>query len=173
MDYLSTRGGMAPQPFSEILIGGLAPDGGLVVPQHYPALSAAERAAWRGHDYRRLAVEVIGRFATDLDPQVLETLIARTYTAERFGSEAITPVRELEPGLYILGLSHGPTLAFKDIAMQLLGELFGHVLAERGETLNILGATSGDTGSSAEYAMRGKSNVKVFMLSPHGRTSPF
>ena len=173
MRYISTRGGMDPRPFSEILIGGLAPDGGLVMPEDYPRLSPAERAEWRGHDYRELALAVLGRFADDIPTDTLRALIGRAYTAERFGSEAITPVRRLEPNLYILGLSNGPTLAFKDLAMQLLGQLFGHVLAERGETLNILGATSGDTGSSAEYAMRGLSSVKVFMLSPHGRMSPF
>ena len=97
----------------------------------------------------------------------------KTYTREVFGSDAITPLRALEPGLWIEGLSNGPTLAFKDMAMQLLGALFEYELARRGEQLNILGATSGDTGSAAEYAMRGKRGVHVFMLSPHGRMSPF
>ncbi len=164
---------MAPQAFADILIGGLAPDGGLVVPVSYPRLSSNELDNWRGYDYRRLALEVISRFSTDIARDDLQALIDRTYNAETFGTEDITPVRELEPGLYILGLSNGPTLAFKDIAMQLLGNLFSHILAERGESINILGATSGDTGSSAEYAMRGRANINVFMLSPHGRTSPF
>ncbi len=173
MYYLSTRGGMSPRSFSDILIGGLAPDGGLVVPEHYPRLTPAELANWRGHDYRALALALIGRYVDDIPPADLRGLIEQSYTVRNFGSEAITPVRRLEDGLYILGLSQGPTLAFKDLAMQLLGNLFHHVLDQRGETLNILGATSGDTGSSAEYAMRGKPNIKVFMLSPRGRMSPF
>jgi len=173
MLYVSTRGGLAPSPFSEILLGGLAPDGGLVVPQSYPQLDRATLAQWRALSYPQLAFEVISRYATDLDPQVLRGLIERTYTAEVFGSPDITPVRTLEPELHLLRLSNGPTLAFKDVAMQLLGNLFEHVLAQRGQQLNILGATSGDTGSAAEYAMRGKRGIRVFMLSPHGRMSAF
>lgn len=173
MRYLSTRGGMDPQAFCDILIGGLAPDGGLVVPAQYPAVDATTLADWRGLDYAGLATAIIGRYVDDLPSATLAELIGRAYTPELFGSAEITPVRPLMPGVHILGLSNGPTLAFKDIAMQLLGQLFSHVLAERDATLNILGATSGDTGSSAEYAMRGKPNIKVFMLSPHGKTSPF
>jgi len=173
MRYVSTRGGLAPAGFSEILLGGLAPDGGLVVPEHYPRVDEATLAAWRELDYPALAFEVIRRFATDLPEADLRELIARTYTAEVFGSPAITPTRALGPDLHLLCLSNGPTLAFKDVAMQLLGRLFEYVLAREGRELNILGATSGDTGSAAEYAMRGKRGIRVFMLSPNGRMSPF
>ncbi|MET0218375.1 MAG: threonine synthase [Burkholderiales bacterium] len=173
MKYISTRGGMPPAPFTDILLGGLAPDGGLAVPDHYPQVAPAELAAWRALGYRELAFEILSRFIDDIPPAHLRDILSRTYTAEAFGSDEITPVTTLEPGLHLLHLSNGPTLAFKDIAMQLLGSLFEYVLAKRGEELNILGATSGDTGSAAEYAMKGKRGVRVFMLSPEGKMSPF
>jgi threonine synthase len=173
MLYVSTRGGMTPAPFSEILLGGLAPDGGLVVPQHYPKVDAATLAAWRPLGYPQLAFEIIRRYVGDIDEATLRALIERTYTAQTFGTPDVTPVLGLEDELYLLQLSNGPTLAFKDVAMQLLGNLFEHVLAQQGRELNILGATSGDTGSAAEYAMRGKRGIRVFMLSPHGRMSAF
>jgi threonine synthase len=173
MKYTSTRGGMAAKSFTEILLGGLADDGGLAVPDHYPKLSKAELAAMRGMNYRERAFEVISRFATDIPAADLKAIINKTYTAKIFGSDAITPVKTLEPGLHLLGLSYGPTLAFKDVAMQLLGNLFEYALAKDHAELNILGSTSGDTGSSAEYAMRGKRGIRVFMLSPLGKMSPF
>ncbi|MFO1358027.1 threonine synthase [Plasticicumulans sp.] len=173
MQYLSTRGDAAARTFSDILLAGLAPDGGLYLPEHYPQVSAAELAAWRELPYAELAFEILRKFATDLPEADLRALTARTYTAAVYRSDAITPLRTLEPGLHILGLSNGPTLAFKDMAMQLLGNLFEYVLGQSGEELNILGATSGDTGSSAEYAMRGKRGIRVFMLSPHGKMSAF
>jgi threonine synthase len=173
MRYLSTRGGMPAAPFCEVLLEGLAPDGGLTVPQQYPRVDRATLAAWRPLGYRELAFEVLSRFIDDIPPADLRAIVDRTYTAEVFGSEAVTPVRTFAPGLHLLQLSHGPTLAFKDIAMQLLGALFEYVLGRRGETLNILGATSGDTGSAAEHAMRGRRGVRVFMLSPHGKMSRF
>ena len=173
MKYTSTRGGMPPKSFTEILLGGLADDGGLAVPDHYPKLSKADLAAMRGMNYRELAFEVISRFATDIPANDLKAIINKTYTAKIFGSDAITPVKTLEPGLHILGLSYGPTLAFKDVAMQLLGNLFEYALAKDHAELNILGGTSGDTGSAAEYAMRGKRGIRVFMLSPLGKMSPF
>ena len=173
MKYLSTRGGMDPHSFSEILLEGLAPDGGLAVPESYPTVDLQTLAGWKGYSYQALAFEVLSRFATDMDPAVLKSLINKAYTPEVFGSEDITPLRTLEPGLHILELSNGPTLAFKDIAMQLLGQLFEYELGRRNQVLNILGATSGDTGSAAEYAMRGKKGVRVFMLSPKGKMSPF
>ncbi|MDH4234355.1 MAG: threonine synthase [Gallionella sp.] len=173
MKYTSTRGSMSPKPFTEILLGGLADDGGLAVPDHYPKLSKAELQAMRGMNYRELAFEVIGRFATDIPADDLRAIVNKTYTAKIFGSEEITPVKTLEPGLHILGLSNGPTLAFKDVAMQLLGNLFEYALDKDHAELNILGATSGDTGSAAEYAMRGKRGIRVFMLSPLGKMSPF
>lgn len=164
---------MAPTPFTEILLGGLAPDGGLVVPECYPQVSDEDLTAWRKLDYRSLAFAILSRFMDDIARGDLRDIVDRTYTAAAFGSDEITPVSTLEPGLHLLHLSNGPTLAFKDIAMQLLGNLFEYVLARRGEELNILGATSGDTGSAAEYAMRGKRGIRVFMLSPYGKMSPF
>ncbi|MFC4159347.1 threonine synthase [Chitinimonas lacunae] len=173
MDYISTRGGMAPQSFCDILLGGLAPDGGLVVPERYPHIDAATLERWRTLSYPQLAFEIVSRFATDIPAEDVKRLVEAAYTEAQFGSADITPLTRLEDGLYLLELSNGPTLAFKDIAMQLLGQLFEYVLARRGERVNIVGATSGDTGSAAEYAMRGKRGVNVFMLSPHGRMSPF
>ena len=173
MRYVSTRGGMPPKRFSRILLAGLAPDGGLVMPEAYPWFDSAELEQLRGLGYRELAFEVIARFADDIPAADLRGIIERTYTAEIFSSEEITPLKTLEPGLHILGLSNGPTLAFKDIAMQLLGNLFEYTLAKTGDYLNILGATSGDTGPSAEYAMRGKAGIRVFMLSPQGKMSRF
>ncbi len=173
MRYISTRGGMAPQTFTQILLGGLCPDGGLAMPESYPQVSAAELSAWRGLAYADLAYEVMRKFCDDIPAADLKALCAKTYTRAAFRTDAITPLKTLEPGVHLLGLSEGPTLAFKDMAMQLLGNLFEYVLAQSGERINILGATSGDTGSSAEYAMRGKRGVNVFMLSPYGKMSPF
>jgi threonine synthase len=173
MRYLSTRGGMSPKTFTEILLGGLASDGGLAMPESYPVVSPKELESWRSLDYPALAFEILSRFMDDIPAEDLRTLIARTYTEEIFGSKEITPVQQLEPDLYLLHLSNGPTLAFKDMAMQFLGNLFEYVLTQKNEELNILGATSGDTGSSAEYAMRGKQGVRVFMLSPYGKMSTF
>ena len=173
MRYLSTRGGMAPATFSEILLGGLAPDGGLAVPEHYPILAPGELAGWRGLSYPELAFAILSKFADDLPAADLRALIDRTYSADTFRTEAITPVANLLDNVWLLRLSNGPTLAFKDIAMQLLGNLFEYALLKTGGHLNILGATSGDTGSSAEYAMRGKRGIQVFMLSPHQKMSRF
>lgn len=173
MRYLSTRGGMVPRLFTEILLEGLAPDGGLVIPEEYSVVSTEDLSRWRGLSYQDLAYEIIHRFVTDIVPSDLRAIVERTYTTEIFGSQEITPVRPLDSGVWLLGLSNGPTLAFKDIAMQLLGNLFEYVLEQRGIWLNVLGATSGDTGSSAEYALRGKRNTRVFMLSPFGKMSAF
>jgi threonine synthase len=171
--YVSTRGGMQPQRFSQVLLEGLAPDGGLVVPQSYPQLSHQEMTGWRGLPYAALAFEILRRYADDIPDADLRELLDRTYTAQVFGSADVTPVRALQPDVHLLGLSYGPTLAFKDLAMQLLGNLFEYLLAKTSSELNIVGATSGDTGSAAEYAMRGKRGLRVFMLSPYGRMSPF
>ncbi len=164
---------MPPRSFTEVLLEGLAPDGGLTVPEVYPVLGPADLAALRPLGYGALAFEILRRFVDDIPGADLRALIERTYTRAVFGSDEITPLKTLEPGLHLLATSNGPTLAFKDVAMQLLGALFEYVLARDRSTLNILGATSGDTGSSAEYAMRGKRGIRVFMLSPHGRMSPF
>jgi threonine synthase len=173
MRYISTRGKMPPARFTDILLEGLAPDGGLVVPEFYPQIDRATRAKWRTLDYASLAVEVLSRYCDDIPRADIERLARATYTQSVFGSDAITPLKTLAPGLHLLQLSNGPTLAFKDIAMQLLGALFEYELARRAQKLNILGATSGDTGSAAEYAMRGRAGINVFMLSPHGRMSAF
>jgi len=171
--YISTRGDQTLRGFSEILLEGLAPDGGLYLPTHYPKVDAATLARWRGLSYADLAFEILSLYIDDIPAADLKRLVSQTYTERVFGTREITPLKKLEDGLYLEALSNGPTLAFKDMAMQLLGALFEYELARRGQTLNILGATSGDTGSAAEYAMRGKQGVKVFMLSPNGRMSPF
>ena len=173
MKYLSTRGDPTERGFSDILLEGLAPDGGLYLPTHYPKVDADTLSRWRGLPYAELAFEILSLYIDDIPADDLRSLTQRTYTEAVFGTPQITPLKPLEPGLALQALSNGPTLAFKDMAMQLLGNLFEYELARRGETLNILGATSGDTGSAAEYAMRGKRGVNVFMLSPHGRMSPF
>lgn len=180
MKYISTRGQSPALSFSEILLGGLAPDGGLYMPQQYPQFSDADLTAMRGMHYRDLAFAILSRLIDDIPAADLKAIINKTYTAEVYGftrpnqnAEDITPTLKLEDNLYLLSLSNGPTLAFKDMAMQLLGNLFEYVLAKKGEITNILGATSGDTGSAAEYAMRGKKGVRVFMLSPHKKMSRF
>mgnify|MGYP000108355587 CR=1 FL=1 len=177
MLYLSTRGHAERKRFCEILLEGLAPDGGLYLPEHYPQVDDAAltrlRDTFNTQGYAALAFEVLSLYIDDIPAADLKALCAKTYTKEVYGTEAIVPVRKLEDGLLVEALSNGPTLAFKDMAMQLLGNLFEYELARRGEELNIFGATSGDTGSAAEYAMRGKNGVRVFMTSPHGRMSPF
>lgn len=184
MQYISTRGASAAQSFSQILLGGLAPDGGLYLPAEYPQVTSAELDAWRTLSYADLAFEVLKKFATDIPEADLHALVHKTYTADvyrnvRHGEEAarITPLRLVEEKdgskLMLQALSNGPTLAFKDMAMQLLGNLFEYTLAKQHAELNIFGATSGDTGSAAEYAMRGKKGIRVFMLSPLKKMSAF
>jgi threonine synthase len=178
MNYLSTRGHPERKRFCDILLEGLAPDGGLYLPETYPRVDAGELAELRRvyqHEggYAELATRLLLRYVDDIPEQDLRRLCADTYNAANFRTPSITPLKDLEPGLRLLALSNGPTLAFKDMAMQLLGRLFEYQLARSGGRLNILGATSGDTGSAAEYAMRGRARIAVFMLSPKGRMSPF
>ncbi len=173
MRYISTRGKSAAKTFSEILLEGLAADGGLYVPEEYPQVKPRELDAMRTMTYPELAYAILSKFIDDIPAEDLRRMVNETYTKEIFGTDEIVPLKKLEDGLYILGLSEGPTLAFKDIALQLLGRLFEYALAKDNAELNILGATSGDTGSAAEYAMRGRRGIKVFMLSPFGRMSPF
>jgi threonine synthase len=173
MLYVSTRGHADRKHFCEILLEGLAPDGGLYLPEHYPQVNEATLGRWRALPYHELAFEILSLYIDDIPAADLKAICAKTYTAEVFGSTAIVPLKKLEDGVFLEALSNGPTLAFKDMAMQLLGNLFEYELARRGEELNILGATSGDTGSAAEYAMRGKKGVRVFMTSPDARMSPF
>ena len=177
MLYMSTRGDASRKRFCEILLEGLAPDGGLYLPETYPQLDDATLSRWRAvyqeQGYAHLAFEILSLYIDDIPADELRALCVKTYTEDIFGSRAIVPLRRLEGDIWLEALSNGPTLAFKDMAMQLLGNLFEYELARRGEQLNILGATSGDTGSAAEYAMRGKKGVRVFMTSPAGRMSPF
>ena len=178
MKYISTRDtARQPASFTDILLGGLATDGGLYLPESYPQLDPATLNSWRtllaDKGYAALAAEVLKLFIDDIPAQDIEDIAARAYTSPKFADPEIVPVTELGEGLFIGHLSGGPTAAFKDMAMQLLGELFEYELARRGETLNILGATSGDTGSSAEYAMRGRHGIRVFMLTPAGRMTAF
>ncbi|MBN9644572.1 threonine synthase [Corynebacterium mendelii] len=178
MDYISTRDTDAkPYKFCDILLGGLAPDGGLYLPADYPSLDDAELTRLRGvlaeGGYAALAGEIICKFIDDIEPVKLMELARNAYRTPVFSEEEIVPVTQLEDGIFIGRLSMGPTAAFKDMAMQLLGEFFEYELDRRKETLNILGATSGDTGSAAEYAMRGRHGISVFMLTPKGRMTPF
>ena len=188
MQYVSTRAGQgstaASRSFSEILLEGLAPDGGLYLPAVYPQVTGAELDAWRKLSYADLAFEILRKFATDIPEADLKALAHKTYTPQTYrnarqpeDAQHITPLYPLEQTgdkkLILQALSNGPTLAFKDMAMQLLGNLFEYALAKQNAELNIFGATSGDTGSSAEYAMRGKKGIRVFMLSPHQKMSAF
>ncbi|MGO1769100.1 MAG: threonine synthase [Microbacterium sp.] len=173
MQYISTRGGMEPAPFCETLLEGLAPDGGLAVPEELPRIDAEQLEIWRGLDYAGLATEVLGLFATDIPREELARMCQAAYGPDIFPDGAVVPLRGIDGGLTLVGLSEGPTLAFKDMAMQFLGQVVEYALARRGTTLNILGATSGDTGSAAEHAFRGAERINVFMLSPQGRMSAF
>lgn len=170
MLYISTRGGMQPQPFSETLLEGLAPDGGLAVPERLPQVDAETLERWRALTYPQLATEVLSLFATDIPRDDLARMTAAAYADF---PDAVVPLRSIGGGLTLVGLSEGPTLAFKDMAMQFLGQVLEYVLEKKDRVLNIVGATSGDTGSAAEHALRGKERVSVFMLSPQGRMSSF
>ena len=178
MDYISTRDATAKaRSFTDILLTGLSPDGGLFMPAVYPSLTPELLCEWRElllHDgYAALAAEVLKLYVDDIPARDLEAIARRAYRTPVFADDEIVPVTRLHDGLFIGHLSEGPTAAFKDMAMQLLGELFEYELGRRDEEINILGATSGDTGSSAEYAMRGRDNIRVFMLTPAGRMTPF
>ncbi|WP_136192067.1 threonine synthase [Actinomyces procaprae] len=171
--YISTRGGMPPAGFLDVLLSGLAPDGGLAVPAEVPHITAATLEDWRPLSYPELAAEVIGRYATDVSAADLRALTAAAYGPERFPAPVVPlrPADAVAEGLTLVGLSEGPTMAFKDLAMQFLGQAIPYTLRREGRVLNILGATSGDTGSAAEHAFRGRDGVSVFMLSPQGRMS--
>lgn len=180
MKYISTRGDKSELSFSDVLLTGLATDGGLYLPKTYPKFNSDDLDKLREKSYQELALSIFKEFIDDVPLEDLKQIIYKTYTKEVYAytrhnqdSSQITPTLELDKNLYLLSLSNGPTLAFKDIAMQFLGHIFEYILNKKNETLNILGATSGDTGSAAEYAMRGKKGVKVFMLSPHKKMSAF
>ena len=170
MKYISTRGEAAPLGFVDTLLAGLAPDGGLYNPVSWPRLTAAEIAGFAGQSYAAVAADILGRFAGDEIPKaVLERLCAEAYAS--FDHPAVTPVTQMAPDRFLLELFHGPTLAFKDVAMQILGRLYGHVLAERGRAMTIVCATSGDTGGAAVEAFAGLDNVRIVVLFPEGRIS--
>ncbi len=169
MDYLSTRGKVSGIPFRKAVLMGLADDGGLLLPSGIPRLTPGEIDALAQLDYRELAFQIIARYATDIPSADLRELIDRSYAG--FDHPDVTPVVHKD-GVFILELFHGPTLAFKDVALQFLGNLFEYLLAADGSHMNILGATSGDTGSAAIYGVRGKKNINIFILHPHGRVSP-
>jgi len=169
MRYISTRGGIQPISFKDAVMMGLATDGGLLLPESYPSLSSEQLESWRGLPYAELAFQVIAPYVSDIPAEELRDLIRRSYGT--FTHPEVTPVVP-QNGVYILELFHGVTLAFKDVALQFLGNLFEYILAERGEKLNIVGATSGDTGSAAIHGVRGKKGITIFILHPHGKTSP-
>lgn len=169
MRYISTRGGIEPLRFQDAVMMGLARDGGLLLPETLPAIDAAVLDRWQHLPYQYLAGEVLSLFIDDIPKHDLEELIERSYAS--FAHPQVTPVCR-QGDVYILELFHGPTLAFKDVALQLLGNLFEYVLARTGGFMNILGATSGDTGSAAIAGVRGKDRINIFILHPHGRTSP-
>jgi len=180
MKYISTRGKSPELNFSDVLLSGLAPDGGLYLPKNYPSISNDELSLMRMMSYSELAFFIFSKYIDDIPSEDLKDIVKKTYTKKVYGfsrkeqnAEDITPTLKLKNNLHLLSLSNGPTIAFKDIAMQFLGNIFEYVLSKQNKSLNILGATSGDTGSAAEYAMRGKKGIKVFMLSPNGRMSPF
>lgn len=176
MKYISTRGKAAAKSFSDILLEGLASDGGLAMPEQIPQVSSEQLASWRTLSYPELATEVLSLFATDIPKEDLAQLTRAAYQPSAFQATdeyTMVPLKPLSNHLYLLGLSNGPTLAFKDMAMQFLGHVFEYVLQRKNKQINILGATSGDTGSAAEYALRSKKGVNVFMLSPYGRMSDF
>ncbi|MBJ6726735.1 threonine synthase [Geomesophilobacter sediminis] len=169
MKYISTRGNIAPINFKEAVMMGLATDGGLLLPESIPQVSPETLKEWRTLSYPELAFAVISLYADDIPAADLRGLIDRSYAT--FSHPEITPLVAVN-GVQILELFHGPTLAFKDVALQLLGNLFEYLLKERGEKMNIIGATSGDTGSAAIAGVRGKENINIFILHPHLKTSP-
>ena len=170
MDYISTRGAAPVLSFEQAMLTGLARDGGLYVPASVPVLTPAQIAGMAGQSYEQIAFTVMRPFIGDtFTDGALRALIAQAYAG--FGHAARAPLKQLAPNHFLLELFHGPTLAFKDFAMQLIGQLFQAALGRSGERVTIVGATSGDTGSAAIEAFRGLKNVDVFILFPHGRVS--
>jgi threonine synthase len=168
--YISTRGGVAPQTFEQVLLTGLAPDGGLFVPESLPRFSTEEIASWRALSYPELALKIVSPFvAGEIPAEDLKRIIFDSYAT--FADPEVAPLRQLEEGEYILELFHGPTLAFKDFALQVLGRLLDYVLKKKDQRVVILGATSGDTGSAALEGCRHSDHVDIFILHPHQRVS--
>lgn len=170
MRYISTRGQSPSLGFSDAVATGLAPDGGLYLPETLPAFTAADLARFAPLSYPELCYEFLSRFATDIPAETLRALINKSYTT--FSHADIAPIVKLDERTYVLELFHGPTLAFKDFALQLLGNLYGNQCSVRGQSINVLGATSGDTGSAAIHGLLGKPGTAIFILYPDGRTSP-
>jgi len=170
MNYVSTRGESPPIGFLDAVLAGLAPDGGLYVPEVWPLLSQAEIAGFAGMPYANVAAHILGRFAGD-SMSAAEVLEITTEAYAGFAHAAVTPLRQLDPGLWLLELFHGPTLAFKDVAMQMLSRLYERALQARQRTLTVVCATSGDTGGAAVEALRGRANVRLVVLFPDGKIS--
>ena len=168
MQYLSTRGGISPISFTQAVMMGLANDGGLLLPRTIPRIGSETLGSWQKLSYAELAFEVMSRFVDDIPNSNLKEIINRSYAT--FDAEDVTPLVH-KGDLHILELFHGPTLAFKDVALQFLGNLFEYLLAKNQSVLNILGATSGDTGSAAIYGVRGKDRINIFILHPYQRVS--
>ena len=169
MHYISTRGGISPISFKDAVMMGLATDGGLLLPEVLPRVDPAILPCWQSYSFQQLAAEIFRIFITDIAAAQLDQIISRSYAT--FSHREITPLVK-KGDIYILELFHGPTLAFKDVALQFLGNVFEHILKERGSKMNIIGATSGDTGSAAIYGVRGKARINIFILHPHKRVSP-
>ena len=169
MYYISTRGQVPPVSFSTAVAQGLAPDGGLYLPEELPDLKP-HLADWENHSYAELCEAFFGIFATDIDPAELKRIVARSYT--NFDHADIAPIVKLDDDRYVLELFHGPTLAFKDFALQLLGNLYESQITHTGHRISVLGATSGDTGAAAIHGLLGKEGVTSFILYPDGRISP-
>ncbi len=169
MRFVSTRGGCEPRSFSDAVSEGLAPDGGLFVPESLPDISGS-LDSWAGLPYSELCFEFMRLFADDIPEDVLYGVAKKSYS--RFDVPEVAPLRKLDDSLYLLELYHGPTLAFKDFALQFLGNLYEHLLSISGRKINVLGATSGDTGSAAISGLLGKKNVNIFILYPDGKISP-
>ncbi len=169
MKYCSTRGQVKGLSFTDAVMMGLADDGGLLLPEEVPQLSQTEMKRLATLSYPELAFEIISKYATDIPAVDLKDIIERSYAS--FSDTKVTPVVK-QDDLYILELFHGPTLAFKDVALQFLGNLFEYFLSKNNQRMNIIGATSGDTGSAAIYGVRGKKNINIFILHPKGKVSP-
>ncbi|HRD28296.1 MAG TPA: threonine synthase [Caulobacter sp.] len=174
MKYVSTRTGSGPDApavgFLEAILSGLAPDGGLYVPETWPELTADEIAAFAGQPYHRVAAEILGRFTGgEIPHDALDEMCEEAYAT--FTHAATCPVKQLTPGMFLVELFHGPSLAFKDVAMQLLGRLYDYALARHGRTMTVVCATSGDTGGAAVEAFRGRANARIVALFPEGRIS--
>ena len=170
MRYVSTRGRAPTLDFEGVLLAGLASDGGLYVPERWPTLARDELAAFRGRDYPDVALAIISRFTGDaVEPSTLRSIMESAYS--EFGHAAVAPLAQLGPNHWLLELFHGPTLAFKDFALQVLGRLYDHVLERNNARVTIVGATSGDTGSAAIEAIKGRERASIFILHPAGRIS--